>query len=382
MSTARPDRGPIRPGKGSTHPPPSSPSSGPPPRSSLSAFAASQARTSRCWSSRWSCTGSATPSTAGSPACVTARPAPAPCSTSCATGCASAAFYVGLAWLEPHLAPAIFVYLADVHGRRLLPFDSASLPGRSPAPTTSTSSTAGCGCGTGRTPARPSTRACSRSCCSSPAGCGSDSPSRWPCSRTRAIPLASLLRLGMPHPRAAALRGGAFGMDLIRSFTGREVRPVACEAGPHHAGRGLRFGGAAVRQHRGLPGAVGAAIRDVGVWEVAAAAAIGQTAGKVGLYYAADWAMRLPWIRKKMATPKWSDVLRALADLDRRAPQRAPSALLFASASRRLPAALRDGRARGSAAREHLALREHLPGRSLPSGSWCCSARPTGSSYG
>ena len=52
--------------------------------------------------------------------------------------------------------------------------------------------------------------------------------------------------------------------------------------------------------------AVGAAIRDVGVWEVAAAAAIGQTAGKVGLYYAADWAMRLPWIRKKMASPKWA----------------------------------------------------------------------------
>ena len=23
------------------------------------------------------------------------------------------------------------------------------------------------------------------------------------------------------------------------------------------------------------------------------------------LYYAADWAMNLPWIRKKMATPKW-----------------------------------------------------------------------------
>jgi membrane protein YqaA with SNARE-associated domain len=52
--------------------------------------------------------------------------------------------------------------------------------------------------------------------------------------------------------------------------------------------------------------AVGAAVRDVGVWEVAAAAAIGQTSGKVVLYYAADWAMRLPWIRKKMASPKWA----------------------------------------------------------------------------
>jgi membrane protein YqaA with SNARE-associated domain len=51
--------------------------------------------------------------------------------------------------------------------------------------------------------------------------------------------------------------------------------------------------------------AVGAAIQDVGVWWVAAAAAVGQTVGKVALYYAADWAMRLPWIKKKMATPKW-----------------------------------------------------------------------------
>ncbi|MET0999015.1 MAG: VTT domain-containing protein [Marmoricola sp.] len=52
--------------------------------------------------------------------------------------------------------------------------------------------------------------------------------------------------------------------------------------------------------------AIGAAIRDVGVWEVAAAAAIGQTVGKVMLYYAADWAMNLPWIRRKMASPKWA----------------------------------------------------------------------------
>jgi membrane protein YqaA with SNARE-associated domain len=52
--------------------------------------------------------------------------------------------------------------------------------------------------------------------------------------------------------------------------------------------------------------AVAAAIQDVGVWWVAGAAALGQTAGKVGLYYAADWAMRLPWIKKKMSTPKWA----------------------------------------------------------------------------
>ena len=68
--------------------------------------------------------------------------------------------------------------------------------------------------------------------------------------------------------------------------------------------------------------AVGAAIRDVGVWEVAAAAAIGQTAGKVVLYYAADWAMRLPWIRKKMATPKWTTSYERWQTVDRRAPRR------------------------------------------------------------
>ena len=82
--------------------------------------------------------------------------------------------------------------------------------------------------------------------------------------------------------------------------------------------------------------AVGAAVRDVGVWEVAAAAAVGQTAGKVVLYYAADWAMRLPWIRRKMASPKWA-----------RSHQRwqtwieehrsGTAALLFASASVGLP---------------------------------------------
>jgi membrane protein YqaA with SNARE-associated domain len=52
--------------------------------------------------------------------------------------------------------------------------------------------------------------------------------------------------------------------------------------------------------------AVGAAVDHVGIWGVAAAAAVGQTAGKVGLYYAADWAMNLPWTRKKMSSPKWT----------------------------------------------------------------------------
>lgn len=52
-------------------------------------------------------------------------------------------------------------------------------------------------------------------------------------------------------------------------------------------------------------GTIGATIEHVGVFPVAAAAAVGQTTGKVVLYYAADWALSLPWIKKKMASPKW-----------------------------------------------------------------------------
>jgi membrane protein YqaA with SNARE-associated domain len=82
--------------------------------------------------------------------------------------------------------------------------------------------------------------------------------------------------------------------------------------------------------------AVGVAVKDVGVWWVAAAAAVGQTAGKVGLYYAADWAMRLPWIKKKMATPKWAESHdRWLKRIHERPNQTA--LLLFASASLGFP---------------------------------------------
>ena len=55
-------------------------------------------------------------------------------------------------------------------------------------------------------------------------------------------------------------------------------------------------------------GALGVAQLGNGTWSlvvVSLAAGLGQTAGKVVLYFAADWAMRLPWIAKKMATPKW-----------------------------------------------------------------------------
>jgi membrane protein YqaA with SNARE-associated domain len=82
--------------------------------------------------------------------------------------------------------------------------------------------------------------------------------------------------------------------------------------------------------------AVGAAVQDFGVWWVAAAAAVGQTAGKVGLYYAADWAMRLPWIKRKMATPKWKESYERWSTRVNEHPNQT-AALLFASASLGFP---------------------------------------------
>ncbi len=82
--------------------------------------------------------------------------------------------------------------------------------------------------------------------------------------------------------------------------------------------------------------AVGAAIQDVGVWWVAGAAAVGQTTGKVGLYYASDWAMRLPWIKKKMATPKWKESHEKWSRRIHERPNQT-ALLLFASASLGFP---------------------------------------------
>ena len=82
--------------------------------------------------------------------------------------------------------------------------------------------------------------------------------------------------------------------------------------------------------------AVGAAVEHFGVWYVAAAAAVGQTAGKVALYYAADWAMNLPWIRKKMSTPKWESSYARWSTRVKEHPNQT-AALLFASASLGFP---------------------------------------------
>jgi len=82
--------------------------------------------------------------------------------------------------------------------------------------------------------------------------------------------------------------------------------------------------------------AIGAAVDHVGVWGVAAAAAVGQTAGKVALYYAADWAMNLPWSKKKMSSPKWqASYERWQTRIDTHPGQTA--AILFASASLGFP---------------------------------------------
>lgn len=82
--------------------------------------------------------------------------------------------------------------------------------------------------------------------------------------------------------------------------------------------------------------AVGAAIQHVGVGWVALAAAIGQTSGKVALYYAADWTMNLPWLKKKMASPKWQASYERWSHRVSNHPAQT-AALLFASASLGFP---------------------------------------------
>jgi membrane protein YqaA with SNARE-associated domain len=85
--------------------------------------------------------------------------------------------------------------------------------------------------------------------------------------------------------------------------------------------------------------AVGAAVDNVDaavLWSVAGAAAVGQTAGKVALYYAADWAMNLPWTKRKMSSPKWeASYQRWHKRIHERPGQTA--LLLFASASLGFP---------------------------------------------
>ena len=95
-----------------------------------------------------------------------------------------------------------------------------------------------------------------------------------------------------------------------------------------------------------------------------AAAAIGQTAGKVALYYAADWAMRLPWIKKKMATPKWAESYARWSMRVHEHPNQT-ALLLFASASLGFPPLYVMAVLAGQLKVQHLALRHHLPDRPL-----------------
>ncbi|MET0840014.1 MAG: VTT domain-containing protein [Marmoricola sp.] len=82
--------------------------------------------------------------------------------------------------------------------------------------------------------------------------------------------------------------------------------------------------------------AVGAAADGATLWVIAGAAAIGQTTGKVLLYYAADWTMNLPWTKRKMSTPKWeASYLRWQERINTHPGQTA--AILFASASLGFP---------------------------------------------
>ena len=56
----------------------------------------------------------------------------------------------------------------------------------------------------------------------------------------------------------------------------------------------------------------------------------------MALYYAADWAMRLPWIKKKMATPKWKESYARWSRAIHEHPNQT-ALLLFASASLGFP---------------------------------------------
>ncbi len=208
-----------------------------------------------------------------------------------------AAFYVGLAWLEPHLAPAIFVYLA-----MFMVVDCFVSLGFLAWPITSPNYFYVIDRGLVAAELVPPRQGPQLGPVRDPAAGHRVDVAR---TRHRAGPARRQELLpGQPAASRDAHPQRASG-ELRGLGTGREGRsPVKLVLTTLL----VAFGSALLPfvNIEAYLAAVGAAIRDVGVWEVAAAAAIGQTAGKVGLYYAADWAMRLPWIRKKMASPKWA----------------------------------------------------------------------------
>ena len=280
----------------------------------------------------------------------------------------AAAFYIGLAWLEPNLAPAIFVYLAEfmvVDGFLSIcflawPITSPNyfyvidrrlwlLNWSHPGKAVNSGLFAILLLVTG--------------------WMWVGLAIAWSCSCTSPISLMQLMELGMPlsgaplpHLVEAEER---FGMDLgSRSFAGRRTRspPVKLVLTTFV----VALGSAVIPfiNIEAYLAAVGAAIQDVGVWWVAGAAAVGQTAGKVALYYAADWAMRLPWIKKKMATPKWKESYERWSKRVHERPNET-AVLLFASASLGFPPLYVMAVLAGQLKRQHQPVRHHLPDRAL-----------------
>ena len=85
-------------------------------------------------------------------------------------------------------------------------------------------------------------------------------------------------------------------------------------------------------------GALGAAVTSTTpmVVAIAAAAAVGQTIGKVVLYYAAEWAMNLSWIKRKTSSPKFQETYLRWQNRIHEHPGQT-GAVLFASASLGFP---------------------------------------------
>ena len=285
----------------------------------------------------------------------------------------AAAFYIGLAWLEPNLAPAIFVYLAEfmvvdgflsicflawpitspnyfyVIDRRLWLLNW-SHPGKAVnsglfailllvtgwmwvglaiavvlLPQVHLAGSADA--------ARDAALRCTPAVSRRGRGAVRDGPRL----AVRSRPLRR--RAGSPH---------------------RSAR----EAGPDHLRRGLRLGHHPVHQHRGLPrrrrcGHPG--LRGV-VGGPGGRGRPDRGQGRSLLRRRLDDEAAVD--RKKMATPKWKESYERWAKrIDTHPGETA--ALLFASASLGLPAAVRDGRARRPAARPAVFVTTCLIGRYL-----------------
>ena len=252
----------------------------------------------------------------------------------------AAAFYIGLAWLDPSLSPAIFVYLAEfmvVDGflsicflawpyhqpqlllRRRPPAVAAELvpPGQGGELRPVRDPAAGHRLDVGR----PGDRA-------GPAGAQEH--------LAGAPDEAGDAALGAPLPHLVEAEE-RFGMDLGSATLAEAPHRFTREADPDDPARRVRLRGHPVHQHRGLPRRRGGSdqahrCRVGGRWPPPS----GRPPGKVALYHASGWAMRLPWIKKKMATPKWKESYDRWSLRVHERPNQT-ALLLFASASLGFP---------------------------------------------